>query len=136
MEDKWKHYQLIDFTNKKTKQYNVDTRDFHVLESENTEFEGLDKILSSKNRLRFFFTENETKELLNRLFTESGGDCKWRFLSLIGEGKRVTTGWQIKYIRIIRTEHGLLICDNHKNAIRKDIWSYPVNKNPHILCNH
>jgi len=136
MEDKWKHYQLVDFNNKSTKQFNVDTRDFHVLEQESTEFKGLDKILSSKNRLRFFFTEDEVKTLLNRLFDESGRNCKWRYLTLIGEGKRVTANWQIKYIRIVRTEYGLLICDSHKNAIRKDIWSYPVNKNQYILNAH
>lgn len=139
MEDLWKHYQLVDFTDKEIKQYNIDTRDFHVLEMKEIDIKNpidLEKILKPKNKDKFFFTEDEVKILLNRLFNDSGRNCKWRYLTLTGEGKIFTSGWQIKYIRIIRTEQGLLVCNSYKNAIRKDIWSYPVNQNQDILNAH
>jgi len=125
MNHDWKFYTDIDFNDESVKMYSIDTRDFHcavmteAVEPDKEDFD-LKKLIKYPDR--FFFTADEVVETLARLYNESGGKKEWRMLSLTGDGERYTANWQIKYIRIHRTEHGLLMCNNHHYALNKEIW--------------
>lgn len=129
MNDDWKFYTDIDFNDKSVKMYSIDTRDFHCaimteeIPKDKEDFD-LKKLVKYPNR--FFFTAEEVTQTLRRLYEESGGKKEWRMLSLKGEGEKYTSNWQIKYIRIHRTEHGLLMCNNRHYALHKDIWKCEV----------
>src|SRR6185503_8425829 len=102
----WTPFQEIDFNDNSILQYHIDTRDFHCYtSSENNDkdihFEKLEKYPH-----KFFFTGDEVKNTIARLFHESGGENKWRMLMLEGEGEVISSGWELKYIRILRTEKG------------------------------
>lgn len=103
-------------------QAHVDTRDFHVsvINEPNEKQPDLAKLVKLKDR--FFHTADEVKVLIERYFTDSGGDRKWRFFCLDGY-----TNW-FKYIRILKTDHGWLVCDSHFLAVGKDKLSTDVKK--------
>jgi hypothetical protein len=132
MEEKneWVFFKEIDWNCEKNNRFNVDTRDFHCgylfSKEEHKDWEKISK------HDRFFFTESELKEQLERLFTESGGEGEWRFLSLVSNDKRVLD-WNLKYLRIFRTERGFIICNEDNRAIPKDILTAEVNQE---LLNH
>lgn len=71
----------------------------------------------------FFHTEEEIKALLERFYTESGGKGEWRFFSLEG-----IENWNMKYIRIWRTELGFIVCDSYNRAYRKSELDREVSK--------
>lgn len=108
----WVDYNLIDFSNESIKQYHIDTRDFCCLT--NTfdcqrlppEFE-LKTMLKSKRK--FLLASFEVKELIDKLFKESGGYGDWRMLSINGGDKYKGLDFWFKYIRIYRTKYGLII---------------------------
>jgi len=129
----WVFFKDIDFNDPDINQFNVDTRDFHVgytVES------SIDKVnLSTINKYpHFFHTADEVKTTLQRLFNESGGRVEWRYLSLDGLAKKQTEGWQLKYIRIIRSPNGWLMCNKDNYALSKQIWDCPVNQK--VLAAH
>jgi len=70
---------------------------------------------------RFFYTKDELVELIERLFIESGGEAEWRMLSV-----RNHENWNLKYLRIHRTELGFLICDSDSRAVNKDDLKQPI----------
>jgi hypothetical protein len=119
--DNWKFFKEIDFTDDTAKQFHVDTRDFRVMPAyrESEAAPSLTKL--RKYPTRFFHTAEEVSEMLNRFYEQSGGDKEWRYLALPGIGD-----WSIKYLRIYRTPHGLLVCDNNDRALRKDVLAQDV----------
>lgn len=124
MEDKeeWVFYKEIDWNDTKYNQFNIDTRDFYC---GYTQSESHHDIKTLEKYPAFFFTEDELKNQLNRLFEESGGEGEWRFLELVSNDKRVKN-WKLKYLRIYREEKGFIICNSDFEAIRKDILSAPM----------
>ena len=62
-------------------------------------------------------------KILDRLFEESGGEAKWRFLST-----EKSEGWELKYIRIQRIEKGFLICNEEWKALRPEVLDAPVDQ--------
>lgn len=72
----------------------------------------------------FFHTPEEVVELLTRLFNESGGNIKWRSLYI----DHPQMNYWLKYIRIYRTDLGLVICNRDNYALRKEILKSKVNK--------
>ena len=123
--DEWVFFKDIDWECSKNNRFNVDTRDFHCGYNWTNESHpdwskigGLDK---------FFFTKEEMVSEIERLFEESGGVKKWRFLELESSDNRVKY-WNLKYLRIWRTEKGFLICNQEHRAIPKDILNSKVNK--------
>lgn len=121
----------IDFGNTGIQTFYVDTRDFHckMITSSNHEHVSkidIDKILKYSDR--FFHTTDEVQQLINRYKSESGGDVKWRYFSLDGNGEKQTSGWQMKYITILRTQHGLLICGRDHVVFNKNVLSSGVNQ--------
>lgn len=122
--DNWKFFKEIDFTDDSVIKYNVDTRDFHVscMKAEDIDSE-FDTAKIEKYSDRFFHTSDEVIDLLDRYFIESGGRVKWRFFSLEG-----IDNWSMKYIRIRRTPHGLVVCNEDNRDLRKDILENKVNQ--------
>ena len=121
----WVFYKDIEWTSPTVNTFNVDTRDFHVgygyKEGKHKDWNTISKYT------HFFFSEDELKVLLDRLYTESGGDGEWRMLDLESSDKRVTN-WNLKYLRIQRTDNGFLVCNSNYNALPKMLLNLPINK--------
>jgi hypothetical protein len=130
-QNEWVFFKDIDWNCQKNNNFNIDTRDFHVGYNFN-EKPHKDWLTISKYN-HFFLTENELKEVLNRLFEESGGVGEWRMMDLIADDNRVRN-WNLKYLRIYRTEKGFLVCNSEHQAIRKELLNSKVDK--HYLCHH
>jgi hypothetical protein len=96
----------------------------------------LDRVNYAKLEKRpdFFHTGDEVKETLRRLFNESGGDVEWRYLSLTGEAEQCSSGWELKYFRIVRSPKGWLMCNNEYYALNKSKLECSVNQKS--LCAH
>jgi hypothetical protein len=113
----WKYFEDVDFSDEKTTRFNIDTRDFYCqcLTNEDVEkiivIDSLDQETIKEHPINeYYHTEKEVKDLLFRFLKDSGGDGGWRILSLNSNDKHVV-GWQLKYIRITRTDKGFLICN-------------------------
>lgn len=121
----WKPYFEVDFTDESITHYSIDTRDFHThVSSDAVEVPSANKL--KKDPSKYYHTIEELKALIHRLFTESGGAVEWRFLSLEGDATHQTSNWQLKYIRIYRTPHGFLVCNNDKFIMGKSMLAEPV----------
>lgn len=126
--DNWKFFKEIDFTDKSVTIFHLDTRDFYCATQTEKDISGLNIEKISKYPLRFFWSADQVINILTTLFNESGGKAEWRMLTLKGDGKEYSANWQLKYLRIHRTELGLVICDSHHKAISKQILEYPVDE--------
>jgi len=131
MEEKneWVFFKNIDWNCQKNNRFNIDTRDFHC--GYNFKDELHPDFLTISKYKKFFFTEEELKSEIQRLYVESGGKGSWRMLTLNSNDGRVNN-WAMKYIRIWRTEKGFIICNSENKAIPKDILSCSVNQE--YLC--
>ena len=119
--DEWIPYTELDFDCQNNNKFWVDTRDFHA------GYTWCDKprvdLVKLNKYPTFFYTKYEIISLLDRLYTESGGDKNWRFLSVNGYGEH----WVLKYIRIHRLDDNIfLVCDSEWRALRKSIIDQPV----------
>lgn len=126
-QDLWIPFDQIDFNNKYLKQYHIDTRDFHCIVNEK-KWGKLQLGQTLKYIERFYWSADEVVLLLSRLYNESGGKKGWRFLSLEGR----VNGWDLKYLRIYRTDQGLVVCNSDNYILSKSELDKPVNKE---LCN-
>lgn len=131
-ENVWIPLKDVDFGDQKLIRFNIDTRDWCVgvmdIDDIHPDFATI------KKYNRFFHTEEELKELLDRYFKESHGETgTWRMFSLDHTDSRVT-GWNFKYIRIWRTELGFVVCNSQNKAIGKDILAAHVSQE--YLCHH
>jgi hypothetical protein len=124
-EKEWVFFKDIDFDCPNFNRFNIDTRDFRC-GYQNVKEEHPDMSTLSKYP-KFFYTKEEVLSELERLYNESGGENKWRFLELVSNDNRVLD-WNLKYIRIIRTNLGFIFCNKDYQAIRKDILSAPVSQ--------
>jgi hypothetical protein len=120
-EDNWIFFKDVDFDDEKSMQFHVDTRDFRVMKAERVSerVPDLKKIL--KYPARFFRTPEEVAAILVRLYEESGGEKEWRHLSLSHYD-----GWDLKYLRIYRTQYGLLICNSNDRVLGKSFLDSEV----------
>lgn len=130
----WKYYEDVDFSDENIARYNIDTRDFYCLVQTKEEIEQSDLVEKLDTRVidtypiaKFYHTEQEVKDLIERFWRESGGDGDWRCLSLKSRNKNVTN-WNLKYIRIVRTEKGFLICNSYGIVINKNDLSEPIDE--------
>jgi hypothetical protein len=129
----WKYYEEVDFSDESIVRYNIDTRDFYCSVETKEEAERpkrliakLDTTLIDKYPVtRFYHSEQEINDLIKRFWRESGGDGEWRYLCLKSKNKNVTN-WNLKYIRIVRTEKGLLVCNSYGIIINKNDLSNPI----------
>lgn len=53
----------------------------------------------------YVFTIEQVKEILFKLYNESGGNVEWRMLSF-EKDKNDRSGWDWKYIRVFKTDKG------------------------------
>ncbi len=128
MEDNWKPFKEIDFADTSIMQYHIDTRDFCCIINRNKSDKDIDFAKIKKYPENFFHSAEEVVETITRLYNDAGGEAKWRFLSLDGKGDKISSNWQMKYIRIYRTEQGLVVCNSNQYALSKDILKCEVNK--------
>jgi hypothetical protein len=131
MSAEWKSLFKIDFDNEQDLYWVVDTRDFYVNSISNhymntPELPDLQKL--SKHPNRFFSTPDEVKNILADLYYRSGGEGEWRFISFKNQEKKITSNWQLKYLVIFKTDHGLLICDKDEVPIRKDLFDEEIDE--------
>jgi len=113
--------------------FHIDTRDFRV--SMNGYLPSIDLFCTRKNPDDFFFTPQEVKDLIERLYQESEGDNEWRMLTLEGSAERFTSSWQLKYIRVYRLRHRLwkglpalvIYSEEDKKLFSKELLSNKVN---------
>lgn len=129
--DNWKFFMDVDFSNEKVRQYHVDTRDFHVslIEKESDEFKPFGALENEPGK--YVHSAEEVMPLLSRYYDESGGNIDWRYFRLEGEGKKLTIGWQCKYLRIYRYGGGLVICNKDNYAMRKSILGCTAKNETH-----
>ena len=131
----WKYYEDVDFSDVNIARYNIDTRDFYCSVQTKEQAERPDSIIAKLDTskidkypvTKFYHTEQEVKDLIERFWRESGGDGEWRCLSLISKNHNVTN-WNLKYVRIVRTEKGLLVCNAYGAIISKNDLSDPIDK--------
>ena len=129
----WKYYEDVDFSDVNIARYNIDTRDFYCAVQTKAEMEEHDRLITTLDTSKidkypvskFYHTEQEVKDLIERFWRESGGDGEWRCLSLKSKNKNVTN-WNLKYIRIARTEKGFLVCNSYGAIISKNDLSDPI----------
>lgn len=120
-QNEWIYFKKIDWKDSKFNKFSIDTRDFHCGYTNDLH---PDYHTLVKFKERFFHTEEELLNTLNRLHSESGGDCEWRYLSL-----ETGCNWGLKYLRIYRTDEDLfIICDSYSKALSKEFLSLPVDQ--------
>ena len=135
----WKYYEDVDFSDVNIARYNIDTRDFYCAVQTKAEMEQHDRLIATLDTSKidkypvskFYHTEQEVKDLIERFWRERGGDGEWRCLSLKSKNKNVTD-WNLKYIRIARTEKGFLVCNAYGAIISKNDLSDPIEQE--YLC--
>lgn len=118
--DHWVFFKDIDWECPKNNRFNVDTRDFHC--GYRWDDEGHPDITTLEKYPHFFLTKDELVTLLDRYFNESGGEAEWRYFSL----ETYRTGWNLKYLRIFRTDMGFIVCDSENKALKKEILAGKV----------
>lgn len=116
----WTTFKDIEFPETEM-QFHVDTRDFAC--SSLTEKFPIDISKIKKYPYRFFHTMEEVKNTIRDLYERSGGEGEWRCLWLKGEGAKASENWNLKYLRIYRTDLGFVICGNDNKALSKEILS-------------
>lgn len=118
-QNEWIPYKELDLNDKEYNVFSIDTRDFHsgyrFEKNNHPDYETI------KNYPHFFHTEEEIWQLLDRYFEESGGKGKWRFFMIEG-----MDNWNMKYIRIWRTDLGFVVCNSKHQALSKQILNAPV----------
>jgi hypothetical protein len=130
----WKHLFDIDFSSDLNIYWVIDTRDFHVnsISDHYMNIPDLPKSHELQTLLnyteRFFSNADEIKNILTDLYYRSGGEGEWRFISFKNQSKKKTDDWELKYLFVFRTDHGLLICDKDKNPLRKDLFQEQIDE--------
>jgi hypothetical protein len=128
----WTTFKDIEFPDTEM-QFHVDTRDFAFSSSEDPFPFDISKIKKYPNR--FFHTMESVKKILGDLYDRSGGWGEWRCLWLKGAGAEASENWNLKYLRIYRTELGFVICGNDNKALSKDVLSSEM-ESEEILNKH
>lgn len=124
---------MVDWTTfKQTKfpetlsQIHVDTRDFAITTSDIPFKFDISKIKNYPDR--FFHTLESVKTILGDLYNRSGGESEWRCLWFLNEGEKFSQNWNLKYLRVYKTEMGFVICGNDNKALPKDIFNSNISK--------
>ena len=90
----------------------------------------INKVLK-KSKEKYLFTGDEVMELLCKYYNDSGGESDWRMFRLTDDGNIFSDNWQLKYIRIYRTDDGLVICDKDNRILQRYVLFSAVNKDSH-----
>lgn len=123
--DKWIPFKEVNWGLVEFNLFHIDTRDFSVKRNFiEKPFSDYDTI---KKYPHFFFTQEQLDTLMQRLFTESGGEGEWRCLCLKNKSP-IVTNWNLKYLRVYRTPLGFIVCNGEHRAINKILLSSPINQ--------
>lgn len=120
--DNWIKHTEVEYDNESVKQIHVDTRDFHCLVMMEDHEEEVDLEKFKKFDNDYFYTPSEVKNIIQYLFDKSGGEGKWRMLCF----KKLTCGWDLKYIRFYKTEYGFVACSREKKFKAKTFWTSEI----------
>jgi hypothetical protein len=119
----WIKHREINYADTNIKQIHVDTRDFHCLvDTEDMDIPLPDYVHNSDGR--YFYTIQEIKVLIEKLFIESGGDLPYRVLCFV----KNTCGWELKYLRFYKSEKGFVVCTRENKFKDKDFWNNEINR--------
>lgn len=127
--DDWVFFKKVDFSNTDFNVFQIDTRDFHCkpMTDISIKMKNLEKEIK-KHPENFLHTPEEIPVMLERLYTESGGNIPWRYMVIRVVKKKAYIqyggGWEFKYLRIVKMPDGLVVCDKDYNPITKEILSY------------
>lgn len=129
IEDEWISHKDLKVT-KDIVAIHVDTRDFSLVCTTNKE----DKPNIDDNNIignpEYSFTTQQMKALINKLFKESGGEKKWRFLHFINEEKKLIIGgnWQFRYLRFYKCKPNIWICKPREDSevVKRDLFDLLV----------
>lgn len=111
MEDKWKPHDELDFNFNLSR---IDTRDFHGYNDncEDSEMKSIFEKVKQKYRddnSDTCFTKEEIEKNIEKLYAESGGKVKWRFLSFLGDKR--SSSWIFKYINVYKLKDNCYIIE-------------------------
>jgi hypothetical protein len=127
-QNEWVFFRNIEWDCPNHNKFNVDTRDFHCGYQKNKSHKDTKTLL--KNKEKFFLTQVELLELLERYYKDSG---EWRLFELKSDDEK-TKNWRLKYLRIYRIEENeeffFIICNDDDRALNKSILECEVNDNP------
>jgi hypothetical protein len=128
--------ETIDFEQPQVTQWHIDTRDFGYTVSI-VPFEEADTNLrlswmmisegKRKYYINHFWTTEEVKNIVLKLFKDSGGKVEWRMLSIDSPNK-IGLNWKLKYLRIYKTPNGLMICNSDNYVLTKELFYFPIEK--------
>lgn len=115
--DRWVPLEEFNFEDENLVLINVDTRDFHVIGSTETETE----VVEYPTRV---VSIEKIKESLVRFKETSGGEKEWRHFDIVGT--TYSGRWDFKYLRFRKSSEGwLFINDDRHNKHGKDS-AYPA----------
>jgi hypothetical protein len=123
--DEWVFFRDIDWDYPDNNRFNIDTRDFHcgyLFDSKPH-----DDYAKLSTKAEFFHTKEELVSLIERLYVESGGEGEWRMLDLVVNDDRLTN-WNLKYLRIYRTDRGFVVCNSKQKSLNKTLLDNPVDQ--------
>lgn len=138
MEDKWKSHNELDFSFNLTR---IDTRDFYGYNDncEDSEMKSIFEKVKQKYRddnSDTCFKKEEVEKNIEKLYAESGGKVKWRFLSFLGDKR--SGSWIFKYINIYKLKEDCYIIEGKQNdnaiLLSKSVIEKGINKEH--LCAH
>lgn len=111
----------VNFEDKNIMAIHIDTRDFSVF-CDQKEDEMSIKYADKNYKKDFCFTIEEVKNIIFRLFQESGGEKKYRLLCL----ENMSIGWELKYLRFYKIGTKFLACNRNNEPKCKIFWEDKV----------
>lgn len=132
MQDKWIPYSELDLEFNLTR---IDTRDFHGYSDDCSDDEM--KAIFEKVKQKYrddntdtVFTKQEIKDSMDKIYTESGGQKKWRMLTFSGDKR--SGSWIFKYLNIYKLKEDCYIIEGKQNdnsiLLSKSVIEKGVNK--------
>ena len=110
IQDQWIPFQQVEWDNPQFSFFNIDTTDFYVKASLLNLH--IDNDYYCKEHLADFYNIEELKSIIEEFYIES----KKGFLSSCKPDN-----WELRYIKIYKTQYGFFICNNNNKLITKDI---------------
>lgn len=132
MQDKWIIYSELDLESNLTR---IDTRDFcgYNDNCEDSEMKSIFEKVKQKYRddnSDTCFKKEEVEKNIEKLYAESGGKVKWRFLSFLGDKR--SGSWIFKYINIYKLKEDCYIIEGKQNdnaiLLSKSVIEKGINK--------
>jgi hypothetical protein len=126
--DKWIPCKGLELTSNLTR---IDTRDFNGYNDDCSDEQMSNTLSKIKVKYRSdnedtCYTLDEIKFYLNKMYTESGYNVKWRFLSFIGDKR--SASWIFKYLNIYKLKEDCFIIEGSQNDVALLLHKSTINK--------